>query len=193
MNSIAVLRYLASLSIGLLLLGCGPPRTEQPQDFVAERDLIVFVGQRLSVTRQPVEPGAMDSKFEARYRVLQLVFGKYEGNEITFTVYDHYGDPRFARYDTVLLFVSRHEGHLYHEKYQFFDVYPTKDGRWATPGDPYKYEPEVHRGTLKPVRIQFATGVTVGTESGPSTEGTYVEDLFEVKKAGVLKARGLFK
>src|SRR5215471_185503 len=66
----------------------------------AKRDLIVFVGERLSVTAQPIEPDSMDEKFEARYRVLKLVFGRYQASEITFTVYDHYGSPPFAKYDT---------------------------------------------------------------------------------------------
>ena len=159
----------------------------------AERDLIIFVGKRLSVTAQTNTPDSLDLKFEARYRVLKMVFGHYDGPEITFTVYDHRGFPAFARYDTALMFVSRHEGELYHEKYQFIPVYPTVDGRWAGCGDPYRFEGRpVHRGNLKPVPINFTTTVRDGETGKPCTRGNYVEDLLSVKTNGVLKARGWF-
>ena len=157
----------------------------------AERDLIVFVGKRLSVIPQPPELG-LDLKFEAHYQVLQLVFGQYERPQITFTVYDHYGSPAFARYETALMFVSRHEGKLYHEKYEFIPVYPTADGRWAGCGDPYRFEPPVHRGELKPAPIKFANIVKHEKTGKRCTHGNYVEELFLVKKNGVLKARGWF-
>jgi hypothetical protein len=159
----------------------------------AERDLIVFVGKRLSLTPQTnTPPTAFDQKFEAHYRVEQLVFGRYDDPEITFTVYDHYGSPPFAQYDTALIFVFRHEGKLYHEKYQFFPVYPTADGRWAGCGDPYRLDPPVHRGKLKPVPINFKTDVRDEKTGKPCTRGNYVEDLLSVKTNGVLKARGWF-
>lgn len=174
-----------------LLCGC-TATDKEGQKPNAERDLIVFVGQRLSVTPQTPEPEVLDEKFEARYRVLKVVFGSYDTSNITFTVYDHYGSPRFAKYDAALMFVSRYEGKLYHQKYQFFPVYPTKDGRWASPGDPYRMEPPVHRGDLRPVPIEFAIPVLDEQTQQPYTEGNYVEDLFIVKKNGVLKARGWF-
>jgi len=192
-NLQATLHFFTGLSVAFMFAGCSSRSKEQVTNFVPERDLIVIVGKRLNVTEQRTEQDVMDQKFEARYRILQLVFGKYEGDEITFSAYDHYGYPKFARYDTVLLFISRYQGKLYHEKYQFYDVYPTKDGRWATCGDPYKYELEVHRGNLKPVEIQFTTDVNNESVAGSCTQGNYVEDLFQVKKNGVLKARGLFK
>src|SRR5690606_18321373 len=129
-------------------------------------------------------------KFQARYRVLKLLAGEHGGEILEFTVYDHYGYPRFAQFTNALLFVSRWENRLYHEKYQFFDVYPTKDGRWATCGDPYKYEPPMHRGRLKPERIEFAVAVRDNRTGQQCTEGNYAEDLIRVKREGVLTARG---
>jgi hypothetical protein len=173
---------------GIVTMTAAAPAKEKLN---AERDLIVFVGKRLSVTPRPPDPG-LDLKFSAHYRVLQLVFGQYEQSQIAFTVYDHYGTPAFARYDTALIFVSRHEGKLYHEKYQFIPVYPTADGRWAGCGDPYRFDAPVHRAEIKPMRITFATTVKHEKTGKPCTQGNYVEDLFLVKKNGVLKARGWF-
>ena len=183
-------RLIASLSA--LLVGSAFVASVPTPRQNAKRDLIVFVGKRLSVKKQATEAGlySMDEKFEARYRVLQLVFGRYESAEITFTVYDHYGIPPFAQYETALMFVTRHEGRLYHEKYQFFPVHPTVDGRWASCGDPDLWEGRFHHGKLKPVPLKFAGQVTDETTGRPCTEGNYVEDLLRMKKNGVLKARG---
>jgi hypothetical protein len=156
----------------------------------AKRDLIVFVGKKLSVTEQPAEEDSLDGKFEARFRVLRRVFGHYDKPEITFTVYDHYGEPAFARYDTILMFVARYEGKLYHEKYQFLPVYPTANGRWASCGDPEQWEGSYHHGKLKPVPIKFAGKVVDGATGRSCTEGNYIEDLLLMKQNGVLKARG---
>lgn len=90
------------------------------------------------------------------------------------------------------MFVSQHGGQLYHEKYQFIPVYPTVDDRWAGCGDPYRFEPPVHRGKLKPVPIKFATTVRDEKTGKRCTRGNYVEDLLSVKTNGVLKARGWF-
>jgi hypothetical protein len=173
-----------------LLMSCVPGVSAPAETLDAARDLIVFVGKKLSVTEQPAEENSLDSKFEARLRVLQRVFGRYDKPEITFTVYDHYGEPGFARYDTVLIFVARYEGKLYHEKYQFFPVYPTVDGRWASCGNPDQWEGRFHHGKLKPVSIKFAGKVVDEATGRPCTEGNYVEDLLLMKRNGVLKARG---
>ena len=195
--------------------------------------LIVFVGEIIEVKYSPEEKKeepvdtvirngkkvamktvtiSMDIRYVAKYRVLQMIYGTYREDTIEFIVYDHYGQPGFSKYKTVLLFVSNHEGQLYHEKYQYFDVYKTADNRWASPGDPYKFD-DHHRKDLKPQEIKFKEKVFYDLKHYDkdrvkeifSTEyfdivknkayplkGTYVEDLFTVKKEGVLKARGIF-
>lgn len=102
-----------------------------------------FVGEKIKV-----EYGApycddrflLDSKFKAEYRIVQQVIGTYAKDTIAFTVFDHYGRPAFSEYKNALLFVSQYCGKLYHEKYQFFELYKTADGRWASPGNPYRYD-----------------------------------------------------
>jgi hypothetical protein len=120
------------------------------------------------------------------------------------------GLPKFATYDTVMLYVSRYEGELFHQKYQFHDVYLTADGRWAGCGDPHRRGPEVHRGDLEPRAIDFVpidvSGMnreivdalyppedfTHGGRYLTCKAGNYAEELFEVKKGHVLKAREIF-
>lgn len=179
--------------------------------------LIAFVGEKIAVKLLPHENGSMDAGFSAKYKILLRVYGNYSKDTIEFTAYDHYGWPGFSHYKNVLLFVSEYNGKYYHEKYQYFDVYKTKNGRWASS---YKSDEYGHsynsNTTVKPVVIDFAEKVIYpakvkeadGTEylvaypepyyktigdSAVAIYGNYLEDLFELKRRGVLKARGLFE
>jgi hypothetical protein len=178
--------------------------------------LIAFVGEKIAVNLLPHEDGSMDAGFSATYKILLRVYGNYSKDTITFTAYDHYGWPGFSHYKNVLLFVSEYEGKYYHQKYQFFDVYKTQNGRWASSYKSDEYGHSYNKDTVvRPVVIDFAEKVIYptkvkeedGTEylisypepyykttgdSAVAIYGNYLEDLFELKRRGVLKARGLF-
>lgn len=177
--------------------------------------LFAFVGKKIAVTPRPSPDNSFDAVFEARYQVLQKVYGDYQGDTITFTVYDHYGTPSFERYEHALLFVSKGTHGWYHEKYQYFDVYRTASGRWAGRYNPYEYSDTSKPDAVKPIPIAFPPEavfpLSVKTWEEGEVEywfpqpyykverdtafplyGNYVEDLFELKKRGVLGARGLF-
>lgn len=62
----------------------------------------------------------------------------------------------------VLLFVSQHNEEWYHEKY--FDVYKTKEGKWTSCGNPYKFD-EYHRKSLKAIKLEFAKPVSFDVSS----------------------------
>lgn len=215
----------------LLFWGCATisnadklTKNETSKSIEIEQDknnkLFVFVGEKIEVV--PFEPETeegevlMDASFKAKYRVIQKIYGKYDKDIIEFEVYDHYGIPPFSKYKDVLLFVSEYEGKLYHEKYQFFDVYKTKDGRWASCGDPYRFD-DYHRKNIKAINLEFEESLIFNLDeykkdyrpdfvkeffkspyfkiTGNKAEcikGVFVEDLFRIKKEGVLKARGLF-
>jgi hypothetical protein len=195
--------------------------------------LIVFVGEKIDVkgVPNPLNEEKRDTmvqgldtiirvsrsfipfyKFEAKYRIVEKIYGTYLSDTIVFIVYDHYGEPAFSRYANALLFVSNIDGELIHERYQYFDVYKTVDGRWASPGDPYRFD-RVETKTVRMKPIEFLEPLTYDTTKyvpgsidkilpGPywriesleadSVLGAYVEDLFIVKKEGILKARGIF-
>ena len=217
-------RFLTSLTLLLIVTSViGQSRKDS---------LIVFVGEIIEVKYSPEEKKevidtvirngkktvrkqvtlSMDSRYVAKYKVLKLVYGAYKEDTIEFSAYNHYGHPDFSNYKTVLLFISIHNGKLYHEKYQYFDIYLTTDNRWASPGDPYKFD-DYHRKDLKPQKLEFKETVFYDLkqldqdrikEAFPTEYfniienkayplmGTYIEDLFLVKKEGVLKARGIF-
>jgi len=196
----------------------GPPR-----DFVKNygandrTPLFVFVGEKISVQPLPSEHGSMDNGFKAKYIILKKIYGNFLEDTIEFIAYDHYGTPPFSKFTNVLLYVSSDSGTYYHQKYLYNDVYKTKDGHWAGTyaGDDYGHAYNKHT-KIKPIKIDFAEEVgyplkriddegrkltfsypkpyfkTIG-DSAIAVYGNFAEELFALKKTGVLTARGLFE
>jgi len=180
--------------------------------------LYVFVGKKIEVVgfKQKLDSNEIpfDRAFKAKYQVIQNLYGSYRKDTIEFEAYDHYGKPAFSQYEYVLLFVSNYNGNLYHEKYQYFDVYKTKNGRWASSYKARDYGHSYNTNTIvKPEIIDFVDVISYEIRSRNKDEienifpapyykiendkavviwGNYIEELFELKKAGVLKARGIF-
>lgn len=197
--------------------------------------LIVFVGKKIAVKEWPLEPVKtvtdtattaegivyttsvalpMDTRYHAMYEILDLIHGSYERDTIGFTVYDHYGVPAFSGYENVLLFVVNKDGKLYHEKYQYFDLYKTKTGEWASPYHPAEYNhPYKDSITVKPEKISFEKDVWYSTgkmnkksiyfrypskyytfkaNKAIPLYGNYVKDLFKLKQQTILEAGGYF-
>lgn len=105
--------------------------------------LYVFVGEKIDVSYADTSDYCymlMDSKYNATYKIEQEFGDHFPDSTIAFTAYDHNSMSRylFENYENVLIFVGEYCGDLIHMKYQFFPVYKTQDGRWATPVDTYK-------------------------------------------------------
>lgn len=193
------------------------PLISKDKTFKNERKnrLFAFVGQKIEVTELPYEEGSMDGKFSAKYKILQRVYGMYQKDTIEFIAYDHYGIPAFSNFEKVLLFVGEYKGKYYHEKYMYNDVYLTKNGQWARAYSNDYGHSYNENTTVKPEKIEFAEEVSYpvrikysdGEEYEPdypepyfkkvggkaiAVYGNYVEELFKLKKDGVLTARRLF-
>ena len=185
---------------------------------VPGQNLVVFVGKKIEIREftPELDPGAvlLDNAFRAKYRVLEVFCGQLDTQDVEFEVYDHYGTPHFAEFETVLLFLTRYGKRLVHQKYLYAPVYETANGSWAGCGDPYQFEPSVHRGPIRAKRITYRHPVTFSVrglsekdiqERYPAAffkrrgdtvvchSGALVDDLFRVKRNGVLRARGLFR
>jgi hypothetical protein len=178
--------------------------------------LFVFVGEKIAVEPLRYTPKSMDYGFKARYVILKKVYGDFIGDTIEFLAYDHYGEPEFSKYKNTLLYVSADSGTYFQQKYMYNDVYKTKDGRWAGTyaGEDYNHPNNKHT-KIKPVKIDFAQKVlyplklvtddgkqhtliapkpyfkTVG-DSAMAIYCNYIDDLFILKRDGVLTSRGLF-
>lgn len=175
----------------------------------------IFVGQKLKVTPEP-EPyycdvEIMDSKVKAEYKILEQVVGNFPKDTIIFASFNHNHRITFSNYENVLLFVGEYCGELYHEKYQYFDLYKTVDGKWASPGDPYKYD-SYHKKNLVAQNLKFADTVyfdvsklseaaikkqypepyyKIEGQRAIPVMGSFIDDLITVKRDGFFKARNI--
>ena len=201
-----------------LLHSCNNSRTPLfKKDYSSEKEknnnLFVFVGELIQCQVLPQEEGSMDAGFKAKFKILQIVYGEYASDTIEFTAYDHYGFPQFSKYKNSLMFATKHDNKYFHEKYQFHDVYKTKNGRWA--GTVWCTN-NVSKISPNPEKIDFEDNVNfpaiykdsfgddedftcgepyyklIGDKKIP-VYGNYIEELFLEKKDGVLAARGLFE
>ncbi len=188
-----------------------------PKDLTSEAEknntLFAFVGEKIEFTEIPTEEPSFDAGYKAKYKIILRVYGNYSRDTIDFVAFSHKGVPEFPNYDHVLLFVSEINGKYYHEKYQYFDVYKTKDNRWASSYKDREYSENI---AVKPVKIDFTEPVVYPTivnyyngqidtikypepyyrtigDTAYAVYGNYIEDLFKLKKEGVLAYRGLFE
>lgn len=103
----------------------------------------IFVGSKINVSYADTSDYCymlMDSKYNANYKIEQEFGDHFPDSTIAFTAYDHNSMSQylFKNYENVLIFVGEYCDDLIHMKYQFFPVYKTQNGRWATPVDAYK-------------------------------------------------------
>ncbi len=143
--------------------------------------LIVIVGEKIELKYEPEENKStargiagdkdtthiagvafsMDHRYIARYKILDLIQGSYTGDTLEFLAYDRYGEPAFSKHRTVLLFISSHKGHWVHEKDQYFELYRTSDGKWASPYSGLDYTHHLHDGqSMKPEKITFKDDIS---------------------------------
>lgn len=181
--------------------------------------LLIFVGEKIEVKEmepdKSSDPLALPyAKFKARYKVLDVVCGKYDKKEITFIAYDHYGIPAFEQYKNVVLYVYNYKDTFYHESYLFDALYKTKDGQWASPPSWFNYDFEDSIASkIKPRKIEYEIEVSFDVKgmsrkalanSYPTPYysiqnkraipmyGNYLEEVVQLKKDGALKTRGYY-
>ncbi len=179
--------------------------------------LYVFIGEKISSKGFKSEDDTnkipFNESIKAKYRIIENVYGTFKRDTIEFEAYDPLGHFEFLNYKYVLLFVSNYNGRLIHEKYQYFDVYKTKNCKWASS---YKisdyYHPYNKNTTIKPEVIDFVDEVSykvynkwdadnnypspyykIVGDRAVAVYGNYIEQLFELKKNSTLKARGIFR
>ncbi|QNA89949.1 hypothetical protein G4G28_18225 [Massilia sp. Dwa41.01b] len=180
------------LSGVLIALGClplavlaGTGATPAPASQLAA-DVVAFVGEKISVEVFPDTPEEiaarkaedervmkergmqrvsmrLNTRLKAKYRVLKVVAGQHTQDTIEFIAVDHYGRPRFAEQNPVLLYVKKDGAGAYvHVRYPYSFVYPTRDGNWASCSTgtelPERDSPELLQAVH---RVDFAPAVEV--------------------------------
>jgi hypothetical protein len=181
---------------------------------VSGDEFFVFVGEQLNIEFIPedINPDTIIQydHYEATYRVVQAIWGNYQEDTIAFSVYDHYGLPPFANDKYTMLFVTKQGRGWTQELYQAYPVSRTEEGDWAYCGDPtperWESEPaEMHKVVFDPpvyfdIRHYSESGLAERfpapiwehvSDRAYCVMGTGPEELFRIKREGVLRARGL--
>ena len=155
----------------LLFMACNLAAFAAAQDGTeTDGGLLVFIGEKISVEafdneeRFAEEDAAakaegrfilrMDVGVDAHYRVLDVVKGDYDRDEIKFTAWDHYGRFSFAGPDYVLLYVWKTDKGYVHAKYTYDEVFPLRSGGFAGCGNPYVDYYFEERSKLRPVPLR---------------------------------------
>lgn len=220
------------LTTGVLLLAIFLLFSYDVQSQTIKNSLIVFIGEKISLERDLSDKMSgtdtiingqdtifkgwqkLDYKYDAKYKILEKIYGHYDKDTIDFVLYDHEGNPEVAAHNTVMLFVSKHNGVLYHEKYQYFPMYITIEERWASPysvqdyNHPYKdsitVKPEIipfkdkvyfsviHLHPDKIAKIYSPQYFEIKDRKAFTRYGNYSDDLFKLKLQTILKARGIY-
>ena len=133
--------------------------------------------------------------------------------------HDHYGFPPFLRLEYALLYLHDDSGRDYRAvRYVHNDIYETTNGRWAGIYE-IEYLGSYNAGTrIKPEKIAFKKRVAypisiichdgmircferlfpspyfnIENDSAIVVYGNYIEELFKLKRQGVLSYYGFFK
>lgn len=185
--------------------------------------LYAFVGKKVSIKKAKQPEFKADkipfyTKYKCRFKVVQPVYNQLQEKTVTFYSYAHLGTRELPTSEYSLLFLVRRNKQLNLIRFQYFDVYQTRDGRWASLGDPF-YNAEQYRDSVKtPIHataLDFKNPVVFKISSNSDSArvkeafpapyfkiegqivtglmGCYVEDLFIVQKEGILKKLGYFK
>jgi hypothetical protein len=175
----------------------------------------VFIGEKIELqqlkTKDYCDAIIINREYRAVYKIVDKKAGNYQKDTIQFHVYDHRGGPEFAQHQYVMLFVSDYCGRLIHQKYLYYPVYKTIDGRWASPSHYIQYSRLDSGSTIKPERLIFKERVEIDLAGYDSSNiqlyfpanyytinngkaipmyGNYAPDLIEIQQQTYLKARG---
>lgn len=167
--------------------------------------LYIFVGKKMKVTTVDTSKyceDIVDSEYKGEYKIEQELGDHYPSSEITFNAFDHISkfEYDFRNYDNVLTFIGEYCGDLIQMKYQFFPVYKTVDGRWATPVDTYM-ERYYKSENNQPTAITFDQSIYFnlpGTGSGSDEQITllkqfkFPEKYYRIENGKVIPIAGRY-
>lgn len=136
-----------SLLAPFLIAADTPAPFDRMQGNTGSEQILAFVGEQIYTNKVSDQPNqimhdssmnediifiSMDTEWQSRFRVLEVLRGDYDDKTIDFTAFDHYGQPRYSNADgPVLIYLHDYESGWIHDKYNFADVHPTDGGGWA--------------------------------------------------------------
>jgi hypothetical protein len=124
--------------------------------------LLVFVGEKIEfmkdtiVDTENISFGGDD--YIVTYKVVKLLCGNPEKDTIScYTADEWHTPPKLTNYEHALVFLYKYkwDWRVHYSCMHYFDVYKTKDNRWASPYAWYEYAFKENVPPVKPQKILF--------------------------------------
>lgn len=129
--------------------------TREAPETVAEPEFDIATGRDTVFIR-------MDSEWQSRFSIIDIMRGDYEGDTIDFTAFDHFGQPRYSKSKgPILIYLHDIDAGWFHDKYNFAKVHPTKGGGWAVCGSFFRDHDGERVPNPKPRPVEFDPPVII--------------------------------
>ncbi len=200
-------------------------KTEPCKEYITCEDnqpkLYIFIGKKLNInyggSDNYCDVISMSTKYNARYKIIENLYGDYQNDTMKFVAYEHGGNGKasFDEYEYVILYVAEYCGKLLKLKYLDNAVYKTKNGKWATPYKKLKYNKLDSAKIKQPEIIEFENDLIfkfgrqadslwlkrkypkpyyqIKGVKARAIYGYYVNDILEIMKKTILKSKGFFE
>lgn len=200
-------------------------KTEPCKEYIACEDnkpkLYVLIGKKLTInyggSDNYCDVIPLSTKYNARYEIIENLFGDYQNDTMKFVAYEHggNGDASFAEYDYVILYIAEYCGKLIKLRYLDNEVYKAKNGKWATPFKKLNYRKLDSVKIKQPEIIEFEKDLIYKFDRGADSlwidrnypkpyyqikgvkaraiYGYYANDILEIMKRTILKSKGFFE
>ncbi len=151
-------RLLIIFSFSIFVFSCKSTDNPIEPDLYSENNeinLFAFVGKKISVKIFERDTTSLerfigidgdtvfqkviyfDQRFKAKYKIEKPLFNNLKKDTISFLVYDHYGRPKFEKYEYAIMYISKSEkdNEFYLQKYMFDPVKRNDNGTWSGMND----------------------------------------------------------
>ncbi|MFT3703500.1 MAG: hypothetical protein QM802_14085 [Agriterribacter sp.] len=179
--------------------------------------VFVFVGELLDFKKITAEERVNEARFLAIYRIIERVCGNYSGDTIRFNIIDADYDTSFARIKNQLLMLTKDTTE--YNNYRLwgglcFDVFKTKNNRWAVPFMEKNNVITIGQKALNPRKMGFAKDAFYDTKGMTKEEvgtifyepyyriegnkvfpvlGNSIEEVFRYEREGTLASAGAYE
>ena len=191
------MKHLISLSLLLSLLSCSANQKKKERRPIHIKNYkettfgpsIVLVGKKISLNIAKDFKPKKDTEYfgyptDVKYKITELIHGKYQKNIIEFRSTNHYNNKQFSTNGYDLLLLTEINGKLSLEGFEAYKVYETMDGRFAHCGPPHiNYTTKKSKKRLKNIDFKHKKDCTKGVSS---------HDVFETIWKARLIRRGTY-
>lgn len=178
-------------------------------------NLYAFVGEKISVIE--FDPNLLEEKkieisattgdtifrtsrvkdraYKLKYKVIKNLYNNLKIDTVEFVAFDHYGKPNFTNYKSVILYISKsqNEKYYYHQKYQYNEIYSTRNNEWICLLNFGSYE-KIEEGLklkLKKIKLDESVSIDLANMPKQNIQLFYPKPFFEYKKNKALPVLGI--